>query len=129
MNYNNGKIYRIINPNNTKYYIGSTVNELDKRFKQHLSSKKRHDKAIEKAKTNPAQKIPSKLASFDLLEGGSIELIENYPCKNKRELHRREGEFIRNHKENITNYFVANVSLHDFFKAYHVLKKLKMGVK
>ena len=115
--YKEGKIYKISNPNSNLYYIGSTVFDLEKRFEQqHKKAKRSFDKGNKSAK---------KLASFDLLEGGSISLIQKFPCKNRRELQKEEGEMIRAHKDNITNYFVAGVSLHDFFKAYGIMKKLK----
>ena len=114
--YKEGKIYKISNPNSNLYYIGSTVYDLEKRFEQHKKSKRSFDKGNKSAK---------KLASFDLLEGGSISLIQKFPCKNRRELQKEEGELIRAHKDNITNFFVAGVSLHDFFKCYGIMKKLK----
>jgi hypothetical protein len=122
--YKNGKIYKITNPNNEKYYIGSTVLDLDKRFKQHKYSKTRHDKT-KLGGSSFKGKVSSKLASYDLVDGGCIELIEDCPCKSRAQLQRREGALIRDNKDKITNYFVAGVSLHDFFKAYGVLKKLK----
>ena len=118
--YKLGKIYRITNPNNTKYYIGSTILSLEKRLEQHTRAKASFDKGNKSAK---------KLASFELLEGGSIELIKNYPCKNRTALQKEEGELIRNHKEGITNFFVAGVSLHDWFKAYGVMKMIKKNFK
>ena len=117
--YKQGKIYRITNVNNTKYYIGSTILPLEDRLKQHKRAKASFDKGNKSAR---------KLASFELLEGGNIELIKDYPCKNRRELQKEEGELIRNHKEGITNYFVAGVSLHDFFKCLGVMKKLKKSI-
>ena len=118
--YNNGKIYKISNLNNSKYYIGSTILPLDKRFEQHKRAKASFDKKNKSAR---------KLASFELLEGGSIELIKDYPCKNRTALQKEEGELIRNHRENITNFFVAGVSLHDFFKCYGIMKKINKNFK
>ena len=118
--YSLGKIYRITNPNNTKYYIGSTILPLEKRLEQHKRSKASYDKGNKSAR---------KLASFELLEGGSIELLKNYPCNNRRQLQKEEGELIRNHKESITNFFVAGVSLHDFYKCYGVMKMINKNFK
>ena len=118
--YSLGKIYRITNPNNAKYYIGSTILPLEKRLEQHKRSKASYDKGNKSAR---------KLASFELLEGGSIELLKNYPCNNRRQLQKEEGELIRNHKESITNFFVAGVSLHDFYKAYGVMKMINKNFK
>jgi predicted GIY-YIG superfamily endonuclease len=128
--YSLGKIYRIINPNNTKYYIGSTILPLEKRFEQHKRAKVSYDKKNKTAPEGLKGRSPArKLASFELLEGGSIELIKNYPCKTRTQLQKEEGELIRNHKESITNFFVAGVSLHDWFKAYGIMKKINKNFK
>lgn len=119
--YNLGKIYKISCPENKKYYIGSTILTLEKRLEQHKRAKASFDKGNKSAK---------KLASFELLgDSTSIELIKNYPCRNRAALQKEEGDLIRNHKENITNFFVAGVSLHDFFKCYGVMKKMKKNFK
>jgi hypothetical protein len=89
---------------------------LEKRWAQHLRAKKSFDKGNKSAR---------KLASFELLEGGSIELIKEFPCKTRRELQKEEGALIRQCRENITNFFVGDVSCHDLWKAIWVLKKLK----
>ena len=39
-----------------------------------------------------------------------LELYENYPCNNKKELERREGEIIRQFKADI-NYNVINKAI------------------
>ena len=113
-----GKLYKITNPNNPKYYIGSTILPLEKRFIQHNRAKKSFEKGNKSAR---------KLASFELLEGGSIELIQDFPCQSRRELQKAEGKLIRDNKENITNFFVCDVSCHDLFKALGILKKLKFA--
>ncbi len=94
VNYNNGKIYAIRSYNYDKYYIGSTCNTLTKRFSNHKS------KYIQYLNNNNHH-----VSSFDILEHGDcyIELIENYECKDKNELLRREGELIRLHKKDIVN--------------------------
>lgn len=113
--YSNGKIYKIVNPNNEKYYIGSTIHTLEKRLEQHIKAKKSFDKGNKSAR---------ELASFKLLEGGNIQLMKYFPCKNRRELQKEEGRLIRDYKTDITNFFVAGVSLHDFYKCYGVMKAL-----
>ena len=118
--YNLGKIYKISSAGNTKYYIGSTILSLEKRLEQHKRAKASFDKGNKSAK---------KLASFELLDNStSIELLKNYPCRNRAALQKEEGDLIRNHKENITNFFVAGVSLHDWFKTYGVMKKLNKAI-
>ena len=80
INYNNGKIYKVINPQNEIIYIGSTAQEqLCDRFKNH------------KHKGN----------------GNKIILLENYPCNCKQELIKREQELIEQFDNllNIRNAF------------------------
>lgn len=88
--YQNSKIYKIVSINGEgKYYIGSTTLSLQKRFSLHKSRYKRW----KMGKT-------TWISLFDLFEESGvdnykIELIEDYPCKTKQELYRREGELIR----------------------------------
>ena len=84
--YTKGKIYAIRSISHPEaVYIGSTVNSLSKRLYCHKSmfncyaNKKRY------------------ITSFEVIKYPDcfIELVENYPCKDKNELTRREGEIIR----------------------------------
>ena len=77
--YENGKIYTIKHPENDNIYVGSTINSLNERFGKH----KDHNTCSLYKYVN---------GNFD---GWYIELYENYPCKNKYELERREGEVTR----------------------------------
>jgi len=84
--YHNSKIYAIKSPYTDKFYIGSTYNELYKRFSQH--------------------KCPSRICrSKIIIDYGDayIILIEKFKCENRIELNKREGELIRLHKNNIVN--------------------------
>jgi hypothetical protein len=89
-NYQNGKIYSIRSPNNEKYYIGSTTQKLSMRMAEHRRTK-------------------DLLTSKEIINSGGayIELIENYSCNNKEELLRREGEIMRQFKDNIINKNIA----------------------
>ena len=77
-NFANGKIYSIRSHQTDKIYIGSTTQPLYKRFHQH--------------KLHPNDTTSKEILLFD---DAYIELIENYPCVDKNELHRREGDIIR----------------------------------
>jgi hypothetical protein len=81
-----GQIYTIRSHQSDDIYIGSTINKLSKRIAQHRSNYKIY--LIDK-KNN--------LSSFEILKYPDhyIELLESFPCANKNELHRREGELIR----------------------------------
>ena len=70
VNYQNGKVYKIINENNEIIYIGSTTEEkLCKRYAKHKLKAPNH----------------------------KIILIENYPCNSKEELCKREQQIIEEH--------------------------------
>jgi hypothetical protein len=77
MDYSKGKIYVLYSEKNQLFYYGSTINSLERRFSGH------------KCKPTKASK------KIILCEDAKIKLIENYPCKNKEELNRREGEYIK----------------------------------
>jgi len=86
VNYQNGKIYTIRSRNSDKVYVGSTCNELRKRIYEH----KKDYRYWVNGK-------PKYVSSFEVLKDGMcyIELLEKYPCNDKNELKRREGEVIR----------------------------------
>ena len=92
--YNNSMIYTIRSPATERYYIGSTTQKLCKRFSDH--------------KVNYKLYIDEKYhftTSFKILELGDayIELLEEINCENKHQLVMREGELIREHKNNCVN--------------------------
>jgi hypothetical protein len=84
--YSNGKIYTIRNRNdNTKIYVGSTIQPLYKRFGCHKKDSKREE-------------CMNRLLYIEVNNDWSnwyVELYENYPCNNRNELDKREGEVIR----------------------------------
>ena len=80
--YNNGKIYKIINPQNEIIYIGSTAQEkLCDRFKTHTH------------KGN----------------GNKIILIEEYPCSSKEQLCMKEQEVIEQYDNLLNKYRAFNL--------------------
>jgi len=98
VDYQGGKIYTIRAPETDKYYIGSTTQTLPKRFHEH----KRHYKSYQNGEYHYT-------TSYQILEleGAYIELLELYPCNSKIELERREGELIREHRNNCVNRYIA----------------------
>ena len=80
--YQKGKIYSIRSHLTEDVYIGSTCNRLSDRMAQH-----RYD-----AKNNIGSCKSKTIFDF---EDAYIELIEDYPCENREQLNRREGEIIR----------------------------------
>ncbi len=90
VNYNNGKIYKIIDNTNGNIYIGSTTKQyLSQRLAGHVSDYK-----------NFINNKYHFVTSFTIIENNdyTIELIELYPCGSKDELHAREGYHIRNNE-------------------------------
>lgn len=100
--YSNGKIYAIRAPGTDMVYIGSTTQPLSKRFATH--------RAYYRAQIR-------EYTSSDLfaIDGCYIELIESYPCDNKEQLNKREGEVIRSFP-NAVNRQVAGRTLSEYYQ-------------
>jgi hypothetical protein len=82
--YQTGKIYKIVSQNTDKIYIGSTIQNLDDRLKQHYLAVKTHQNGN-----------ANKTTSQEVLDSSSsIVLIENFPCNSKLELETRERYWI-----------------------------------
>ena len=81
MDYQNGKIYRIVCNKTGLQYVGSTTQPLCKRLSYH----RRGYTHWSKTKTNYTW-------SYKVLENSDydIVLIENYKCDTKEELYKRE---------------------------------------
>lgn len=87
MGYEFGKIYKL-QCIDGHFYIGSTINKLNVRFYHH--------KTASRNKNTP-------LYSHVQIIGWNnvrIELVEEFPCKNRTELRKRENEIIETEKEN-----------------------------
>ena len=88
VNYQLGKIYKIVCNTTGIMYIGSTCEaNLARRLSNHKSDFKRWK-----------EKSKNVTASCEVIENNNYEiiLIENYPCNSKDELHARERFFIEN---------------------------------
>jgi hypothetical protein len=108
VNYNNGKIYKLICDNSDLIYIGSTTQPLYKRLNQH---KKRKDCSCKK-----------------LFELGNVKiiLIEDFKCKNKENLMKREQYYIDKYKNNIINTINAYTDKKDYYIKYYNNNKDKI---
>ena len=84
--YENGKIYRIWNTITDDIYVGSTCSMLCKRMAKH-----RDALTVEKLQNRALYKLMAQLGKNNF----HIELVEDYPCENKEQLRKREGQFIR----------------------------------
>ena len=81
VNYQNGKIYKIVTKQSKQIYIGSTTQTLDSRLDQHKGHYVRF-----------LNKQSHYVTSYEILKynDAMIILIENYSCNNKEELFTRE---------------------------------------
>jgi len=84
--YSNGKVYAIRSHQTPDVYIGTTTQTLAQRLGGHRTDYARYKAGKFRYVT-----------SFELLNyiDHYIELLENYPCRDKNELERKEGEYIR----------------------------------
>ena len=84
VNYQNGKIYKIVSDNTDKIYIGSTTEKyLSRRLQGHLRNFKHGNKR-------------QKMSSYEILEFDKpqIILLEMCPCNTNAELKKRERHYI-----------------------------------
>jgi hypothetical protein len=115
--YQNGKIYKIVNYENDNVYIGSTCEPtLARRLAKHVADYKRYLSGKK-----------NYITSFKVIETGNydIQLIEAYPCKNKMELHAREGHWIK--QMDCINKIVAGRKHKESYKAYYEVNKEKIA--
>ena len=100
--YGRGKIYTIRSHQTELFYIGSTTNTLVKRFSNHKAEFKRDTLSS---------------TSKDILkfEDAYIELLEDYPCENKNQLNRREGERIREFRDSCVNIGIAGRTKKEYY--------------
>jgi hypothetical protein len=80
--YQKAKIYKLWSPSKNLVYYGSTTQSISQRLTTHIKDFK--------------NKI-NNFSSFIVLEceDYKIELVEKYPCNNRQQLVKREGEYIK----------------------------------
>jgi GIY-YIG catalytic domain len=85
--FSKGKIYAIKSHKISDVYIGSTTRDLEKRLGIH----KDHYKLFKKGVRS------TQISSFSILEHGDayIQLVELFPCNDRKSLERREGQIIK----------------------------------
>ena len=84
-NFQDGKIYKVVNKINSEIYVGSTTMDLDKRMIKHKCD----------AKQRPHLSKFYTFMNETGIDNFEIELIEDYPCETKEELRKREGKIIK----------------------------------
>lgn len=104
MDYKNAKIYKIVSYQTDDIYIGSTCQPLYKRFGEHKKDYKNW--------LNTGKKYVS---SYEILkyDDAHILLIEEFPCENKEQLRKKEGEYIRELK--CVNKLIAGRTNREWF--------------
>ena len=98
VNYQNGKIYAIRSHTTDNVYVGSTTRALSKRMADHRSNYKRFQ----------AGKF-GYMTSFEIIkhDDAYIELLVEYPCDNNEQLHKKEGQQIR--EMDCVNKYVSQI--------------------
>jgi hypothetical protein len=100
VSYEMAKVYKITSPQTNKIYIGGTCLPLNQRLERHKTMYKRHTNGKSKAHTY----------ANDILQHDdcTIELIETFPCTNRKELSVRERYYIEQNKENCINKVIPS---------------------
>ena len=112
MDYQNGKIYKILNIVDDDCYVGSTTQALSKRMSKH-----RKDMNSD-MKKNRLLYTKMRLLGVDSFY---IELIEDFPCESVEQLRQREGHFIRD--MGTLNHIIAGRTKKDWTLENHDHKK------
>ena len=115
--YKNGKIYKIVDVGFNKCYYGSTTEPLSKRMERHKKSCKQF---LETGKIDTMVRV---LFSEYGVENCKIILVEDFPCENKEQLLKQEGEHIRNNE--CVNKQIAGRSHKEYHDEYHDYFKQK----
>jgi hypothetical protein len=115
VNYQLGKIYKIVDNTNGNIYIGSTSQAtLAHRLSKHVSNYKSYLK-----KTNKNYNT----SSFEIFQNENFDiiLIELYPCNSKDELHARERYYIET--LNCVNKCIPTRTKKEYMKEYCEINK------
>jgi hypothetical protein len=107
-NYQNGKIYELVDLTNNNKYYGSTVQDLKVRKSGHVCNYKSY-----------LNKKNHYRSSFEIIKNNNYEiyLVENFPCNSKTELEAREGYYIRNN--NCVNKRIEGRTKKEYSKEYN----------
>jgi group I intron endonuclease len=100
--YNNGKIYKLVNSVNDKFYVGSTAMPLTKRLSSH--------KAV--ARYKPERRVYEELNTVGWTNVRIIQ-IEEFKCETKNELVAREQHFIDLLKPELNKASAIGRCIHD----------------
>ena len=116
--YQNEKVYSISTVNRDKVYVGSTTKKLSDRIVSHEHDYKHW-----------LYRKGNYTSSFEIIEPGNyiIDLLENYPCSIKQELHSKEQEWIEKTANCVNkNKAFTGLTRKDYMKDY---KKIELATK
>jgi len=99
-NYQNAKIYKLWSPSKNLVYYGSTTQTLTERLSKHLHNYKNNK--------NIASELVLKCPDY------KIELLEHYPCNNRQELCKKEGEYIKANE--CVNIHIAGRTMKEYYQ-------------
>jgi hypothetical protein len=105
IDFSKGKIYKIVNVEDSEVYVGSTCQPLSRRMGNHRKS------CYSKIKKN--RKLYKHMRDIGI-ENFHIYLVEDCPCSNKEELRKREGYWIR--KIGTLNSCIAGRSKAEYYQ-------------
>ena len=105
--YEDGKIYRLLCKDG-HYYIGSTIQPLMERFKNH--------KTLSKQGVNKVYEYINDIG----WENVTIELVEDYPCQSKKELSAREKKHAKEASENPLCLNFHEINIYKNGKIYRI---------
>ena len=114
VNYQNGKIYKIVSSQTDKVYVGSTTKlQLSQRLAEHNYNYKKYTGGKTYFWT-----------SFEIVmfEDAEIILVAAFPCSSKDELHARERYWIENIGNTVNKMRKLNITKEEkreYFKKYH----------
>jgi len=104
--YQKGKIYKIISPSKNLIYYGSTTQTLPQRLAQHIKENKAYN-----------NKVNTRYCCSYLViecEDYKIELVEEYPCNNKQQLNKKEGEYQKSNE--CVNTHIAGRTTNEYYQ-------------
>ncbi len=113
--FSKAKIYKITNDYNDDIYVGSTCDELTKRFSKHKADSRNPNK-----NNRPLYRLVNEIG----FERFRIELIEDYPCQDKYQLRQREGHFIR--LLGTLNVCIAGRTVNEWYIDFYAQNKEKL---
>jgi len=105
--YHTSKIYKISSSQCNKFYIGSTIQTLNKRLSAHKTNYKSYEKGIRHYTTS------YEVVKYD---DAIIELIKDVKCENRKQLEKIEGECILEHHNRILNKRVEGRTRKEYYE-------------